>query len=95
MTQVQEATVAGQLFDLLVGYPALTPGNGLVSMAFCCRLSILPFLSLLDRLEDYDPHRPPDQNTYLRVKTKVFSLSGQSLGSAWIYQMQPERSCPS
>lgn len=90
VTQVQAATVRGQLFDLPLGYPALTPGNDLVQG---CLLSFNDpaVLALLDDLEDYDPNRAPHQNEYLRVKTRVFDPKGQPLGQAWIYQMQPER----
>lgn len=90
VTQVKEATVLGQLFDLVMGYPALTPGDGLV-YGFLLSFVDPAVLTLLDDLEDYDPSRPLYQNTYLRVKTEVLDLNGQSLGKAWIYQMQPQR----
>lgn len=90
VTQVQAATVRGRLFDLPLGYPALTAGDNLVH-GFLLSFGDPAVLALLDDLEDYDPDRSPNQNEYLRVRTQALSPAGQRLGQVWIYQMQPER----
>lgn len=90
VVEVQAAIVYGQLFDLPLGYPAMTPGTLPV---YGVLLSFVDpaILRELDDLEDYDPHRPTDANEYVRVQTQVFSLNGELLGSAWVYQMEQEQ----
>lgn len=90
VVEVQEAMVYGQLFDLPLGYPAMTLGTfpvyGFV-LSFVDRM----VLNELDWLEDYDANRPAEQNEYIRVKVETFSLDHQSLGPVWVYLMQLER----
>lgn len=45
----------------------------------------------LDRLEDYDPARPREQNLYERCQIETFDLEHQPLGLAWVYLMSPEK----
>lgn len=82
----QEAMIRGQLYSLPFGYPALTVGQSSV-YGFLLSFTDSHILNILDDLEDYDPERSPEQNHYFRAKTDVFSLSQQSLGSAWVYYM--------
>jgi gamma-glutamylcyclotransferase (GGCT)/AIG2-like uncharacterized protein YtfP len=86
----QAAIVYGQLFDLPFGYPALTPGPGVVH-GFVLEFADASVLSQLDELEDYDPQRPIDQNEYVRLPLETFSLQYQPLGVAWAYQMSLEQ----
>lgn len=85
--KVEEAFVLGQLYDLPFGYPALTAGN-LPVYGFLLSFADLSILASLDQLEDYDPTRPPEQNEYFRIETKVFSLAQRPLGRAWTYCME-------
>lgn len=80
------ACVWGQLFDLPLGYPALTEGN---SRVYGVLLSFgdATILPTLDTLEDYDPARPAHQNEYQRVEIEAFSLINHSLGMVWTYRM--------
>ncbi|WAL60221.1 gamma-glutamylcyclotransferase family protein [Thermocoleostomius sinensis] len=86
----QVAIVYGQLFDLPFGYPALTPGPGVVH-GVVLEFADNNVLTQLDELEDYDPQRPIGQNEYVRVLVKTFSLQHQPLGEAWAYQMPLEQ----
>jgi gamma-glutamylcyclotransferase (GGCT)/AIG2-like uncharacterized protein YtfP len=84
--KVVEAMVLGQLYDLSLGYPALTAGN-LPVYGFLLSFTDPDILATLDELEDYDPACPPEQNEYVRIKTAVFSLARQPVGWAWTYCM--------
>ncbi len=90
LLSTEAAMMRGQLFDLPVGYPAMTLGDQWV---LGHRL-IFPdeeILLILDELEDYSPHRPSDENEYQRVWVEMFSRQAQSLGNGWTYQMDIER----
>lgn len=82
------AIMMGQLYDLPLGYPAMTSGNSPV-YGFLLSFADPAVLIHLDQLEDYDPSRPAEQNEYIRVIAEAFDLNFQSLGRAWVYQMQP------
>jgi gamma-glutamylcyclotransferase (GGCT)/AIG2-like uncharacterized protein YtfP len=86
----QAAIVYGQLFDLPLGYPALTPGPGVVH-GFLLEFANDSVLAQLDELEEYDPQRPIEQNEYVRIRVKTFSPQHQPLGVAWAYQMPLEQ----
>jgi gamma-glutamylcyclotransferase (GGCT)/AIG2-like uncharacterized protein YtfP len=86
--QAQEAIVLGQLYDLPLGYPALTAGETPI-YGFLLSFADSGILTVLDELEDYNPARPPHQNEYFRIKTEAFSLTGESVGWAWTYCMEP------
>lgn len=81
------AIALGQLYDLPLGYPAMTSGKSPVQ-GFLLSFIDPNLLVLLDQLEDYCPSRPADQNEYLRVRAEVYSLDYEVLGQAWVYQMQ-------
>lgn len=87
---VQEAFAYGQLFALPFGYPAMTPGNSPV-YGFVLSFAEPATLVKLDELEDYEPHRPADQNEYIRVEIATFSLDRQPIGPAWVYLMSLEQ----
>ena len=91
--KVIEATQAytqGQLFNLPLGYPAMSPGNGRVE-GFLLAFPDKTILETLDDLEDFDPQLPPQENEYYRQKTLVYALAGELLGEAWSYFMDPEK----
>ena len=86
----QPAIAFGQLFDLPIGYPAMITGNSPVR-GFLLTFTEPTLLTVLDKLEDYNPQRNPEDNEYYRQQVTIFDLTNQVLGQAWIYLMQPER----
>ena len=84
--RVCEAIAFGQLYDLPMGYPAMTLGDRPVYGALLS-FADPAILNSLDELEGYDPRRSPTENEYERQQIEVFSLDGRSLGLAWIYLM--------
>ncbi|MDY7019801.1 MAG: gamma-glutamylcyclotransferase [Cyanobacteriota bacterium] len=90
VVQERPACALGQLFDLPFGYPAMTVGEDWVSGV------ILSFgnpsvIEDLDRLEDYQPHRPVDQNEYQRQRIQTYTPDRQLLEVAWVYVMNPAK----
>jgi gamma-glutamylcyclotransferase (GGCT)/AIG2-like uncharacterized protein YtfP len=83
----QAAIMIGQLYALPLGYPAMTSGNAPV-YGFLLAFADPALLVHLDELEDYDSNRPAEQNEYIRVTAEAFDLNYQSLGQAWVYQME-------
>lgn len=90
VVEEQRAIAWGQLYNLPLGYPAMTPGKRQVH-GFLLTLADLVILSALDELEDYDPNRRSDENEYNRQQVEVYDLAGQTLGLAWAYFMTPEQ----
>lgn len=90
VTEIVRAYTFGQLFALPVGYPAMTPGQGRVE-GFLLTFNDAALLTQLDELEDYDPHRTPEENEYNRELIWVYSLCGEGLGQAWGYLMSEEQ----
>jgi gamma-glutamylcyclotransferase (GGCT)/AIG2-like uncharacterized protein YtfP len=88
--EIQAALAHGTLYDLPLGYPAMTPGNSPV-YGFLLSFAHPQILLELDELEDYCPDRPMEENEYYRQRIQTFSLSHQSLGDAWAYLMEPEK----
>jgi gamma-glutamylcyclotransferase (GGCT)/AIG2-like uncharacterized protein YtfP len=86
----QEAQVQGKLFDLLLGYPAMTTGEDWVKGYLLC-FHDQAILQELDELEDYSCDRDPIENEYDRRWVEVFDLQLSSLGKAWTYFMEPEK----
>jgi gamma-glutamylcyclotransferase (GGCT)/AIG2-like uncharacterized protein YtfP len=84
--QEQAAIAQGQLFDLSLGYPAMREGEGYVCGVILSFTDASIFADL-DPLEDYQPHRPPEQNEYQRQKIQTFCPDGEPLKVAWIYLM--------
>lgn len=86
----KRAIARGQLFDLPMGYPAMTVGDSLVHgylLSFPDE-TVLPYLDLL---EDYDPHRPEAENEYNRRPIETYDPTMASLCWAWVYLMSLEQ----
>lgn len=90
VVQEQPAIAFGELFDLPVGYPAMTPGDTPIR-GFLLTFADPTILSALDELEDYHPHRTPEENEYYRQQIEIYNQTKQSLGLAWVYLMNQER----
>ena len=85
-----------RLYDLSFGFPAvvlgdcgLEPGEPVHGELISCE-DMLGVLLALDRLEGYDPDRPPERNHYQRMLVDVEVPSGERL-PAWIYVYDAER----
>ena len=81
------ALACGKLYALSLGYPGMVAGDGIV----CGVILSFPDPNIffdLDQLEDYQPHRPPEQNEYQRQHISVFDLNHQPLGLVWAYLME-------
>jgi gamma-glutamylcyclotransferase (GGCT)/AIG2-like uncharacterized protein YtfP len=90
VVEEKRALALGQLFDLPLGYPAMTPGESPVQ-GFVLTFTDPTLLSVLDKLEDYEPHRALEENEYYRQQIKTYDLEGQTLGLAWAYLMTAEQ----
>ncbi len=86
VVEAKRAIAFGQLFDLPLGYPAMTLGDSPVQ-GFLLTFADPNVLSILDELEDYDPQRLPEENEYYRQQIDIYSPTGQALGLAWVYLM--------
>lgn len=86
----QQAIALGTLFDLPLGYPALTEGNSPIE-GVVLTFAESSILKVLDELEDYQPHRSPQHNEYNREQIEVFTLDRQRLGQVWAYRMSIEQ----
>jgi gamma-glutamylcyclotransferase (GGCT)/AIG2-like uncharacterized protein YtfP len=86
VVEEKPAIAYGQLYNLPLGYPAMTLGESPVQ-GFLLTFAGPSVLTILDELEDYDPHRLPQENEYERQQIEIYNLSGQSLGLAWVYLM--------
>jgi len=86
VVEEKRAIAFGQLYDLPLGYPAMTLGESPVH-GYLLTLADPTVLSILDGLEDYDPNRMAEQNEYNRQQIEIYDLSGQPLGLAWVYLM--------
>ena len=85
----KKAIAQGHLFALPFGYPAMTPGDGRVQ-GYVLTFTDPEVLHALDRLEDYHPERPLEQNEYNRQLIKTFNLSDEPSETAWAYLMSPD-----
>ena len=83
---IEEAIGLGQLYDLPMGYPAMTSGTAPVH-GYVLSFENPAVLQTLDELEEYDPQRSAHLNEYSRLEIEPFSPDGQQLESAWVYQM--------
>lgn len=84
------AIAHGELYDLPLGYPAMTPGDRPIQ-GYCLTFDSPDALARLDELEEYEPGRSPQENEYQRETIEVFSLDRQPLGYAWVYRMSTEQ----
>ncbi|MEW6499280.1 MAG: gamma-glutamylcyclotransferase [Cyanobacteriota bacterium] len=91
VVEEKPAIAMGQLYHLPpLGYPAMIPGENQVQ-GFLLTLANAATLSHLDELEDYEPHRQPEDNEYNRYPIEIYDLMGKSLGMAWAYFMTLEK----
>ncbi len=90
VVEEKRAIAFGQLFDLPLGYPAMTLGESPVQ-GFVLTFSDPAFLDVLDELEDYNPQRIPEENEYIRQEIETYNLAGEPLGLAWVYLMAVEQ----
>ena len=90
VVQERLAIAEGQLFDLSLGYPAMTPGEGWV-WGVVLSFGDPSIFEDLDRLEDYQPDRRPEQNECQRQKIQTYTPDQQPLEVAWVYQMNPAK----
>jgi gamma-glutamylcyclotransferase (GGCT)/AIG2-like uncharacterized protein YtfP len=90
VTQVQPAIARGDLYDLPLGYPAVTLGDGWVQ-GVVLSFADAGVLAELDELEDYCCDRPSEQNEYQRSLIEGFTPDHQSIGPVWIYWMPLSR----
>ena len=80
----------GILYDLPVGYPAMTEGENKVQ-GFLLTFDNHNILDSLDLLEDYQAQRLPDLNEYYRRLVSVYDPNGKLIDRAWAYFMTPQR----
>lgn len=93
-----EAIAQGELYDFPhLGYPAMTPGSGRV-YGYVLTFEDPALLKSLDWLEEYDPHRPLEENEYYRELISVElcnSLQDREakpeVVAAWCYLMLPDK----
>lgn len=85
-----EAIALGTLYDLPMGYPALTPGENPV-YGYVLSFADFGVLAALDQLEGYNPDGPPELNEYERSPATVYDLNRQPLGEVWLYWMPAEK----
>lgn len=90
VVEQKRAIALGQLFDLPLGYPAMTGGKHPVQ-GFLLTFCDPSFLAVLDELEDYNPQRTPEENEYIRQQIETHNLAGERLGLAWVYLMTVEQ----
>lgn len=88
--EVVPAIAYGELYDLPLGYPAMTVGDRAIQ-GYWLTFNSPDALARLDELEDYVPGRSPQDNEYQRETIEVFTLDRQPLGYAWVYRMSTER----
>ncbi|HEY9737818.1 MAG TPA: gamma-glutamylcyclotransferase family protein [Trichocoleus sp.] len=81
-----DAIAPGRLYDLPLGYPAMTLEEGQVRGV---RLTFADpaVLRRLDEFEDYYPDRPEEESEYRRLERPLTGLDGEPLGTAWAYTM--------
>ncbi|MEM0967257.1 MAG: gamma-glutamylcyclotransferase family protein [Verrucomicrobiota bacterium] len=88
---VRDASVNGRLYELSVGYPALTLGGD--ERVEGCVLEFLHADGLrgLDFLEGFNPLQPNAPGTeYTRCRTKAL-IGGEEASGIWTYVMSEER----
>ena len=85
---VTPAIAQGCLYDLPLGYPAMTPGKEWVTGCLL-HFPSAKVLQSLDELEGYQPDRPAAENEYQRRELLIFNPNFQPLGLAWGYLMDP------
>lgn len=87
---IEKALIPGKLYQLPVGYPALTPEPGWVE-GYLLQFADPGVLVNLDVLEDYQPGRSPSLNEYQRLQAPVYTETKTILTEAWVYVMTLEK----
>jgi gamma-glutamylcyclotransferase (GGCT)/AIG2-like uncharacterized protein YtfP len=91
LVRAEGAIAPGKLYHLpQQGYPAMTQGDDWVQ-GYLLTFENSRVLTALDALEDYQPHRPSQENEYQRQEIIVFDPQKQPLGPAWAYLMESTR----
>ena len=83
------AFTQGILYDLPLGYPAMTEGEKKVQ-GYLLVFHNLQILNTLDILEGYQS-QDLDSNQYYRLLVPVYAIDGEYLTEAWAYFMTPEK----
>lgn len=83
------AKVYGRLYDLQLGYPGLVLGGECWVYGYLLAFKTDMAFKAVDRLEGYDPARSYSKNEYNRSKTNCYDLTGEQLGSFWVYEISP------
>ncbi len=81
-----KAYTFGNLYNLSLGYPAMTKGNNKITGYLLC-FADAKILNSLDELEGYRQEKSFELNEYYRREIAVYRSSGESLGMAWSYLM--------
>lgn len=83
--------IKGSLYDLNVGYPAIVPHPNNRVFGYLFYFPDCPeYLEALDLLEDYKPDSSCN-NTYNRMKTKVYSMDNVLIDEAWAYYLNEKK----
>ena len=84
------AFAKGVLFDLSLGYPGMTEGEGWVK-GYILTFKEKSILNTLDLLEDYQEDRSDLDNEYYRKLITVYNPKQIQIGQAWGYFMSFEK----
>ncbi|WOO40013.1 gamma-glutamylcyclotransferase family protein [Rubellicoccus peritrichatus] len=87
VTDATEAKVRGKLYDLPVGYPAMTESTNEWCYGHVLTLKNQSALDGLDYLEGYIPGRKESENEYQRITVEAFNKLSEPLGKVWCYVM--------
>jgi gamma-glutamylcyclotransferase (GGCT)/AIG2-like uncharacterized protein YtfP len=80
----------GNLYNLSVGYPAMTTGENKVK-GILLTFEHPKILHSLDELEGYQEKRAANLNEYYRDLIPLYDLDDQPVGKAWAYFMTSGR----
>lgn len=84
------AIAPGRLYDLPLGYPAMTLEQGWVQ-GVLLTLALADGVEAMDKFEEYYPDRPPSASQYQRISHDIYDHHQRCLGQAWVYVMDPQR----
>ena len=85
----QNVLAPGRLYDLSLGYPALTLESGWVEGTLLT-FSNTAALTNLDEFESFYPDHPEDSE-YLRIWHTIYTPDQTFLTHAWVYAMTQEQ----
>lgn len=99
ITAIQPAIVAGRLYHLPLGYPAITTVEEGIVHGYLCSFDDPQVVSILDEFEQHDPQalervapgQSLDAYQYSREVLALFTPKRSPLGSAWGYVMTCEQ----